>query len=299
MKYFIILFVVSSVTSHKIAAQALKIVGEDAQLIKIADHFEFTEGPAVDSWGNVYFTDQPNDQILKWSVDGEIEVFLTPSGRANGLYFDAEDNLYACADALGQLWKIDSAKNIEVLLKDFQGTRLNGPNDLWVDPRGGVYFTDPFYQRPYWQHTAPYLSSNNVYYLSPTGGVSTVATGLEQPNGIIGTADGSLLYVADIDGQMTYSYQIEADGSLSNKKRFVAMGSDGMTLDAQGNVYLTGDGVSVFDAKGKKIEHINIDEPWTANVTFGGPDRDILFITASKAIYQLKMELRGASQSFK
>jgi len=170
---------------------------------------------------------------------------------------------------------------------------------LWVDPKGGVYFTDPFYQRPYWQHTAPYLSSNHVYYLSPTGVVSTVATGLEQPNGIIGTPDGSLLYVADIDGQMTYSYQIEADGNLSNKRPFVAMGSDGMTLDAQGNVYLTGDGVSIFDAKGKKIEQINIDEPWTANVTYGGPDRDILFITASKAIYQLKMEIKGASQSYK
>ena len=199
---------------------------------------------------------------------------------------------------MGQLWKIDTDKNIEVLLKDFKGKRLNGPNDLWVDPKGGVYFTDPFYQRPYWLHTAPYLSSNNVYYLSPTGVVSTVATGLEQPNGIIGTPDGSLLYVADIDGQMTYSYQIEADGNLSNKKCFVAMGSDGMTLDAQGNVYLTGNGVSIFDAKGKKIEHINIDEPWTANVTFGGPNRDILFITASKAIYQLKMEVSGASQSF-
>jgi len=143
------------------------------------------------------------------------------------------------------------------------------------------------------------LSSNHVYYLSPTGVVSTVATGLDQPNGIIGTPDGSLLYVADIDGQMTYSYQIKADGSLSNQKRFVAMGSDGMTLDEQGNVYLTGDGVSIFDAKGKKIEHIKIDEPWTANVTFGGPDRDVLFITASKAIYRLKMEVRGASQSFK
>jgi len=143
MKYLLILFVVSSVTSQKIAAQVSTIVAKDAQLIKIADHFEFTEGPAVDSRGNVYFTDQPNNQILKWSVDGELEIFLTPSGRANGLYFDAEDNLYACADALGQLWKIDTDKNIEVLLKDFQGTRLNGPNDLWVDPKGGVYFTDP------------------------------------------------------------------------------------------------------------------------------------------------------------
>ena len=129
MKYLVILFMlmVSSLIPQKIAAQASSIVAEDAKFIKIANHFDFTEGPAVDSRGNVYFTDQPNDQILKWSVDGELEVFLTPSGRSNGLYFDAEDNLYACVDALGQLWKIDVDKNIEVLLKDFQGKRLNGP----------------------------------------------------------------------------------------------------------------------------------------------------------------------------
>jgi gluconolactonase len=284
---------VSLVIPQKIAGQVPAIIAEDAKLIKIADNFEFTEGPAVDSRGNVYFTDQPNDQILKWSVGGELEVFLTPSGRSNGLYFDTKDNLYACADELGQLWKIDANKNIQVLLKDFQGKRFNGPNDLWIDPKGGIYFTDPFYQRSYWEHTSPYLSSENVYYLSPRGTIKIVATGLNQPNGIIGTPDESLLYVADIGRQVTYSYQIEANGDLSNQEFFVAMGSDGMTIDEQGNVYLTGDGVSVFDSTAQKIEHIKIDEPWTANVTFGGPDRDILFITASKAIYSLAMKVKG------
>jgi len=285
-----------SLIPQKICGQILKIVAEDAKLIKIADNFEFTEGPAVDSRGNVYFTDQPNDQILKWSVGGELEVFLTPSGRSNGLYFDTKDNLYACADELGQLWKIDANKNIQVLLKDFQGKRFNGPNDLWIDPKGGIYFTDPFYQRSYWEHTSPYLSSENVYYLSPRGTTKIVATGLNQPNGIIGTPDESLLYVADIGRQVTYSYQIEANGDLSNQEFFVAMGSDGMTIDEQGNVYLTGDGVSVFDSTGKKIEHIKIEEPWTANVTFAGPKRDILFITASTAIYTIKMKVKGGQR---
>ena len=280
---------------RKISAQS-SIVAEGTKLIKLADHFDFTEGPAVDSHGNVYFTDQPNNQILKCSVHGEIEVFLASSGRSNGLYFDAEDNLYACSDALGQLWKIDSKKNIEVLLKDFQGKRFNGPNDLWIDPKGGIYFTDPFYQRTYWQHNVPYLSTNNVYYLSPAGTVSKVATDLDQPNGIIGTTDGSLLYVSDIARQVTYSYQIEANGNLANQKLFVAMGSDGMTLDELGNVYLTGSGISIFDTTGKKIEHIKIEEPWTANVTFAGPKRDILFITASRAIYTLKMKVKGANR---
>ena len=103
MKYLVILFVVSSVTSQKIAAQAPTIVAEDAQLIKIADHFEFTEGPAVDSRGNVYFTDQPNDQILKWSVDGELEIFLTPSGRSNGLYFDSGGQLICMCGCIGSI----------------------------------------------------------------------------------------------------------------------------------------------------------------------------------------------------
>ena len=284
------------VIPQKISGQNLKIITEDTKLVKLADHFDFTEGPAVDSHGNVYFTDQPNDQILKWSVGGELEVFLTPSGRSNGLYFDTKDNLYACADELGQLWKIDANKNIQVLLKDFQGKRFNGPNDLWIDPKGGIYFTDPFYQRSYWEHTSPYLSSESVYYLSPKGTIKIVATGLDQPNGIIGTPDGSLLYVADIGRQVTYSYQIEANGDLTNQELFVAMGSDGMTIDEQGNVYLTGDGVSVFDSTAKKIEHIKIDEPWTANVTFGGQDRDILFITASRAIYTIKMKVKGVER---
>ena len=284
------------VIPQKISGQSLKIIAEETKLIKLADHFDFTEGPAVDSHGNVYFTDQPNNQILKWSFDGELEVFLVSSGRSNGLYFDVEDNLYTCSDALGQLWKIDSDKNIEVLLKDFQGKRFNGPNDLWIDLKGGIYFTDPFYQRPYWKHTVPYLSTNNVYYLSPDRIVSKVATDLDQPNGIIGTSDGSLLYVSDIDRQVTYSYQIEANGNLSSQELFVAMGSDGMTIDEFGNVYLTGEGISVFDPEGKKIEHIRIEEPWTSNVTFAGPNRDMLFITASRAIYTIKMNVKGVER---
>ena len=282
-----------SLIPQKICGQILKIVAEETKLIKLADYFDFTEGPAADSHGNVYFTDQPNNQILKWSFDGELEVFLESSGRSNGLYFDVDDNLYTCSDAFGQLWKIDSDKNIEVLLEDFQGKRFNGPNDLWIDPKGGIYLTDPFYQRPYWEHTVPYLSTNNVYYYSPDRVVSKVASDLDQPNGIIGTSDGSLLYVSDIDQQVTYRYQIEANGNLSNRKLFVAMGSDGMTIDEFGNVYLTGEGIFVFDPDGKKIEHIKIEEPWTSNVTFAGPKRDILFITASRAIYTIKMKVKG------
>jgi gluconolactonase len=270
------------------------VVAKGAVPILVSSSFSFTEGPAADSEGNVYFTDQPNDKILKWSTDGKITVFLDSSGRANGLFFDANDNLIACADLHNQLWSITKNKEVEVLVVDFEGRKLNGPNDLWIDPKGGIYFTDPFYKRDYWSRTEKEISEENVYYLSPDKKKLTVAaSGFTRPNGIVGTPDGKLLYVSDINERKTYSYAIKEDGTLHDKKIFADMGSDGMGLDAQGNVYMTGRGVTVFNSSGHKIETITIDAPWTANVCFGGKDRKTLFITASKSVFTLKMNVKG------
>ena len=135
-----------------------------------------------------------------------------------------------------------------------------------------------------------------VYYLSPDyKRLRRVADDLVQPNGIIGTPDGKKLYVADIRARKTYVYDIGADGTLSNKKLFCEMGSDGMTIDNEGNVYLTGRGVTVFDSKGSKIQQIDVDERWTANVCFGGRDRKTLFITASKGLYAVRMRVKGVN----
>jgi len=116
---------------------------------------------------------------------------------------------------------------------------------------------------------------------------------LKQPNGIIGTPDGQTLYVADIGAGKTYRYQIQPDGSVKEKKIFCELGSDGMTIDNEGNVYLTGKGVSVFDSSGEKLEQIDVPERWTANVCFGGKERHTLFITASKSFYGLQMRVKG------
>jgi gluconolactonase len=181
-----------------------------------------------------------------------------------------------------------------VLVKDFEGKKLNGPNDLWVDPKGGIYFTDPFYKRDYWTRTEKEIEKENVYYLSPDGKTLKVAaTDFVRPNGIVGSADGKTLYVADINARKTYSFKINDDASLTDRKLFAEMGSDGMTIDNKGNVYLTGKGVTVFDSSGKQIDHINIDEPWTANVCFGGKGQKTLFVTASKSVYTLKMKVKG------
>lgn len=271
------------------------IIATGAKLEKLADGFTFTEGPAVDAAGNVFFTDQPNDQILEWSVDGKLSTFMQPSGRANGMYFDNKGNLLACADETNQLWAIDRAsKKITVLVKDYQGKLLNGPNDLWVRPDDGLYLTDPYYKRPYWKRGAMEQDGQHVYYLSPDRReLLRVVDDMKQPNGIIGTPDGKVLYVSDIGAGRTYAYDINANGTLSNKRLFCEMGSDGMTIDNEGNVYLTGKGVTVFDRSGKKIEHIPVDEPWTGNVCFGGRDRQTLFVTASKGFYSIRMTVKG------
>jgi gluconolactonase len=292
MKYFALLLL-SILCAAPIRAAESLIIAPDATLQKLAGDFAFTEGPACDGEGNVFFTDQPNDRIMKWSIEGKLSTFKQPCGRANGLSFDHEGNLWACADEKNELWRIDPAGKTTVVVKDYQGKLLNGPNDVWIRPGGGLYFTDPYYKRPYWKR-GPKEMAECVYYLAPDNkSLTRVIDDMKQPNGIIGTPDGKLLYVADIGASKTYRYRIQPDGSLQEKHLFCEMGSDGMTIDNQGNIYLTGKGVTVFDPAGKKIEHIDVPESWSANVCFGGKDRQTLFITASKGLYSLRMKVSG------
>ncbi|QJW90532.1 SMP-30/gluconolactonase/LRE family protein [Spirosoma taeanense] len=271
-----------------------RVVAPGAQPRQISSQFTFTEGPAVDKKGVIYFTDQPNDKIWKFDTDGKLSLFMDKTGRSNGLYFDKKGNLISCADEKDELWSISPKKKVTVLLKNYQGQRLNGPNDLWIDSKGGIYFTDPYYQRDYWDRKKPDIDGQKVYYL-PKGKqeATLVADDLVQPNGIVGTPDGKFLYVADIRANKTYKYQINADGSLSNRQLFVEQGSDGMTLDEQGNVYLSGRGVTVYDPSGKKITNIPVPSRWVGNLCFGGKDRRTLFITATESVYTLPMQVRG------
>jgi len=272
------------------------IIKKEAKLIKIGSGFIFTEGPAVDKNGNVFFTDQPNNTIVKWSANsGQLSIFSDDSGRANGLYFDSNGNLLACADMDNQIWSFSPDGKHKVLLDLYDGKKLNGPNDLWVHPNGGIFFTDPLYKRNYWKRNPDrQQDGEHVYFISQDGKkVERVETTLVKPNGIVGSANGKLLYVADIGGKKTYSYRINKNNQLIDKKLFAEMGSDGMTLDQKGNVYLTGDGVTVFNKKGIKIAHIPLSARWTANVCFGGSDKSTLFITAMDGLFTLDMNVKG------
>jgi len=263
-----------------------------AEVQKLAGDFGFTEGPAADAQGNVYFTDIPNNRILKWSLDGKLSTFLDNTEGANGLYFDKAGNLLACQGGGRRLVSIAPSGQVTVLADKYDGKPFNSLNDLWIDPKGGVYFTDPRYGN----REGMQQDGEHVYYLTPDRAkVIRVVSDMVRPNGVIGTPDGKTLYVADHGGNKTFAYTIKEDGALADKKLFAPEGSDGMTIDDEGNVYLTTRVVAVYDKEGKKIEEIKVPEQ-PANVTFGGPDRKTLFITARTSLYSIAMRVKGANE---
>ncbi|MDR3457822.1 MAG: SMP-30/gluconolactonase/LRE family protein [Verrucomicrobiae bacterium] len=292
MKPFLVI-VLSAIT---LLTQAEGVVAPGAKLEKLAGGFAFTEGPTCDAHGNVFFVDQPNNRIMEWSAAGKLSTFLQPSGYANGMSFDAKGSLIACADEHNELWSIAPDKTVTVIVTNFDGKYLNGPNDVWVAPNGALYLSDPFYKRKWWDHTNMALPNEEVFYLSPDRKkLVRVTEDLQKPNGITGSPDGKKLFVADIRAGKTWRYAIQPDGTLADKTLFCGLGSDGMTIDAEGNLYLSGQGVTVFDQDGKQIDHIDVPEKWSANVCFSGPDRKTLFITASESLYSIRLRIAGAN----
>jgi gluconolactonase len=278
------------------ADELSSIVQDGAKLQLKVDGCKFTEGPAADEAGNVYFTDQPNDRIIRVGVDGTVSDFLKPAGRSNGMFFSPEGKLIACADDKNEMWEIDTATGMhKVLFSAHGGSNLNGPNDVWVHPSGVMFFTDPFYKRPWWEHNDAPQKVQALYRVDKERReIARQTETFKQPNGIVGDAERALLFVADIGDQKTYSYPILADGTLGKRSLFCEEGSDGMTLDDAGNLYLTGKlGVTVFAADGKRLGVIAVPKGWTANVCFGGKDHRTLFITASDSLFTLEMKTRG------
>ncbi len=288
-------FIVLIAKSQTTPINRSSIIADGGELKLISNQFKFTEGPAVDKKGNIFFTDQPNNKIWKYDTKGNLSLFMENTGRSNGLFFGKKGELISAADENNQLWSIGKNGKAKVLVSGFNGKLFNGPNDLWIHPNGNIYFTDPFYKRDYWTRTTSSELDGQMVYLLAKGNTipQMVASNLVKPNGIIGTPDGKYLYVADIGGNKTYRYDILENGLLENPILFVPQGSDGMTIDNEGNIYLTGKGVTVYNSAGQLIEQIKVPVNWTANVTFGGKNRNQLFITASESVFVLPMKVRG------
>jgi len=271
-------------------AQTASVVAPGAKVEKLVGGFAFTEGPAADPNGYIYFSDIPNNRIHKWDVQAKkLSTFREESGGSNGLYFDKKGWLLACEGGGRRLVSICPMCKVTVLADKYDGKKFNSLNDLWIAPKGGIYFTDPRYGN----RDGMEQDGEHAYYMTPDRkNVIRVINDMVRPNGVIGTPDGKTLYVTDNGGKKTFSYKIGKDGTLSEKRLFAPEGSDGMTIDNKGNVYLTTNAVRVYNKKGELIETIEVPEG-PANVTFGGKDNQTLFITARTSLYSIRMQVKG------
>ncbi|MFC1608220.1 SMP-30/gluconolactonase/LRE family protein [Candidatus Latescibacterota bacterium] len=269
----------SGVKNHGVTAPG-------ATVEKLAGGYTWAEGPVLDIRGNLFFTDNRENLLHKLSPEGTASVFLKDAKRANGLYRSKDGALLACTGAPKQLVSIDPETGVITTLADsFNGKPLNSPNDLWLDPGGGIYFTDPYWGKE--------KGRDKIMYLSPDGTTLIIAANdMVKPNGIIGTPDGKTVYVSDWNEKKTYTYTVKADGTLSGKRLFAPEGDDGLALDTRGNVYLSGKAVTVYRSTGEKIDTIEVPEI-AANMCFGGKGNKTLYITARTSVYSIKMRVKG------
>jgi gluconolactonase len=259
-----------------------------AQTTIVADGFDFAEGPAANSVGELFFSDLQARRIYKLNNKGEPSIFLQDSGGANGLFFDTSGNLIACQGDLGRLVSISEQRDVTVLADTYQGKRFNKPNDLWIDPHGGIYFSDPAYG------TKPIQDGEHVYYISADRtSITRVINNMVRPNGLIGVPDGQILYVADHGDGKVYVYDIKGPGILSNKRLFVSKACDGMTIDRFGNVYITNESsVLVYNPTGELIEQIQAEGQVT-NVCFSGLGASTLYVTSTHTLFSVDMQVSG------
>ncbi len=276
----------------------VKGLGPVGDIKKLHTSFKFTEGPAADPQGNVYFTDIPDEKIYKIDLKGALSVFTDKSNHANGLMFNAKGELVACEmDGTIVAWNVET-KTRRVITGEYKGKRYNAPNDLVLDKAGGVYFTDPNFRAP---EPNP-QDKLGVYYVSAKGDVTRLIDGLPKPNGVILSPDEKTLYVVPTGQAEMMAYAVETPGKISAGKVFCTLkqpegkkgtGGDGLAIDAKGNLYITSQlGLQVFDPAGKALGIIAFPEQ-PSNAAFGGADLKTLYVTARTSVYAATMEAVG------
>jgi gluconolactonase len=258
------------------------IPGENWRLV--SEGHQFTEGPATNSRGEVFFTDIPNNRIHRIGLDGKVSIFKENTGASNGLMFGSDGKLYACQNGRKRIVAYEADGTEAAIAEGIES------NDLAVNHKGEIYVSDP--------------ANKQVWFISSKGEKRVVDTGITRPNGILLTPDQSLLLVADTAGQMVYSFQIQPDGSLTHKQPYfhlhladtaVQSGADGMTVDSQGYLYVTSQvGLQVCDQAGRVNGIISKPQrAWLSNAVFGGPGLDELYVTCNDKVYKRKTKAKG------
>ena len=277
---------------------------------KVAGGLGFGEGPAWHPDGYLLFEDVTNNRTLKLDAADQVSVFREATDGANGLAFDGAQRLVACeGNAAGRgrrLVRIEKDGTLTVLAERYRGQRLNSPNDLTIDRRGRIYFTDPRYS----QRENLELDREAVYRVDPQGTLARVVDSLTRPNGIVVSGDGRTLYVAENASPggavQLWAFDLDAHGTVRRGRILYDFGGgrgiDGMTLDAEGRIWATAGtkeraGIYVFmpDAKrrtARLVTFIAMDEDPT-NCTFGGPGRDVLYVTTTSSLYRIRTSVRG------
>jgi gluconolactonase len=281
------------------------------------------EGPAFDDKGNLFFSDVYGSRIYRMNPEGKVSIFRADSGRTNGNTFDALGRLVSCEgteqgiDGRRRIVRTDLKTNkVEVLTDRYEGKRYNSPNDVVVDPKGGVWFTDPFYGD---DRSLVEIDAEAVYRIDLEGKVTRVLSQpqIERPNGLAFTPDGKTLYVIDSHGRVggnrkIWAFDVAENGALGGQRLVFdfgkGRGGDGLRLDDRGNLWVaagimfprfageTADvppGVYVISPKGDLLGRIAIPEDLCTNLAFGGPDRKTLFVTAGKSIYKIPLAVSG------
>jgi gluconolactonase len=273
--------------------RAMEGIGPVGEIIKLYSGFTFTEGPAVDKDGNLFFTDVQRNRIYKVDSKGNLSSFMENTRGANGLMFDVRGRLIACQGLEGRIVAIDIlGKNIQVLADRYNGSRFIMPNDLVADRQGGIYFTDPAFRpgsRP--------QDKEGVYYVSNEGQVTRLIDNLTKPNGIILSPDEKILYVLPSSFQGLMAYPLDKPGKIGEGKRIgkIEYPGDGMTVDMKGNLYITQprlSAIQVISPEGKTLGLIHFPEV-PSNCKFGGQDMKTLFVTARTSLYTVRMETAG------
>jgi len=286
------------------SASAQDIVAKGARLEKLWSEGAFTEGPAYGPDRCIYFSDIGNRLMRFDPTTGKTTVHREPSGRTNGLDFDARGRLVACEGAnTGGKRRVSITEKdgtVRTLAERWNGKRFNSPNDLTVDLKGRVYFTDPRYVGDEPRE----IDLESVYRIDPDGTVTRVITDVQKPNGIILSPDMKTMYLADNNAKGNkhlLALPLNDDGTVGPKRILYDFGSDrgidGMSIDVKGNIYATAgqgktSGVHVFNAKGEKLAFIATPETAT-NCVFGGQDRKTLYITAGVSLYRIPVSTPG------